>query len=98
MFVGENAENITIEGAGEINVESGDDGIVFKSSCTLNRLGICENITVKNCSIRNRCNAIKFRTETNGGFFDIISENIKITDTRLAGISFESVDGATVKI
>ena len=90
----DNSKNVTIKNC---DVESGDDGIVFKSSYTLNRLGKCEQITVENCEIRSRCNAIKFGTETNGGFFDITVENVKISDTRLAGIAVESVDGATVK-
>ena len=90
----DNSKNVKIRGC---KVESGDDGIVFKTSYTLNRLETCEQITVENCEIRSRCNAIKFGTETNGGFFDITVENVKISDTRLAGIAVESVDGATVK-
>lgn len=81
----------------DCTVESGDDGIVFKSSYTLNRLDFCKDIAVKNCSVKSRCNAIKFGTETNGGFYDVSVENINIADTRLAGIAVESVDGATVK-
>ncbi|MCQ2755120.1 MAG: glycosyl hydrolase family 28 protein, partial [bacterium] len=77
-------------------VESGDDGIVFKSSYTLNRLDICKNILVSNCIIKSRCNAIKFGTETNGGFKDIIITNCKCFDSRITGISVESVDGAHV--
>ena len=90
----DNSKDVSIE---DCEVESGDDGIVFKSSYTLNRLGVCERITVKNCAIRSRCNAIKFGTETNGGFSDITVENVRISDTRLAGIAVESVDGAAVK-
>ncbi len=89
----DNCKNVHIRGC---DVESGDDGIVFKSSYTLNRLETCERINVENCEIRSRCNAIKFGTETNGGFSDIAVENVKISDTRLAGIAVESVDGAVV--
>lgn len=81
----------------DCRVEAGDDGIVFKSSYTLNRLDFCKDITVENCSVKSRCNAIKFGTETNGGFYDISIKNVDISDTRLAGIAVESVDGATVK-
>ena len=77
-------------------VESGDDGIVFKSSYTLNRLDICKDILVKNCIIKSRCNAIKFGTETNGGFKDILITNCKCFDSRITGISVESVDGGHV--
>lgn len=80
----------------DCDVETGDDGIVFKSSYTLNRLDICKDIHVWDCRIKSRCNAIKFGTETNGGFEDILIENIKIRDTRITGIAVESVDGAIV--
>ncbi len=78
------------------DVESGDDGIVFKSSYTLNRLDICKDIKVYDCRVKSRCSAIKFGTETNGGFEDILVENIDINDTRLTGIAIESVDGAVI--
>ncbi len=77
-------------------VESGDDGIVFKASYTLNRLSDCENITVNDCKISSRCNAIKFGTETNGDFKNITLENVRISNTRLAGIALESVDGSHI--
>lgn len=77
-------------------VESGDDGIVFKSSYTLNRLEYCKNIKVSDCVVKSRCNAIKFGTESNGGFFDIDIKNIKIFNSRITGISLETVDGALI--
>ncbi len=87
------SKNVTIENC---DVESGDDGIVFKASYTLNRLSACENITVNNCDISSRCNAIKFGTETNGDFKDITIENVRIKNTRLSGIAVESVDGSHI--
>ncbi len=87
------SKNVTIENC---EVESGDDGIVFKASYTLNRLSACENITVNNCDISSRCNAIKFGTETNGDFKDITIENVRIQNTRLSGIAVESVDGSRI--
>ena len=87
----DNSKNVIIS---DCDVETGDDGIVFKSSYTLNRLDICKDIKVKNCRIKSRCNAIKFGTETNGGFENIEIENIEIRETRIAGIAIESVDGA----
>ena len=89
----DNSKNVCIH---DCEVESGDDGIVFKSSYTLNRLDICENIHVWNCKVKSRCNAIKFGTETNGGFERFLIENIKIYDTRISGIAIESVDGAII--
>ena len=87
----DNSENVKIHGC---TIEAGDDAIVFKSSYTLNKLGICKNIHVWDCDLKSRCNAIKFGTETNGGFEDILVEDIRIKDTRIAGMAIESVDGA----
>ncbi|MBQ3506534.1 MAG: hypothetical protein IJA89_07180 [Clostridia bacterium] len=89
----DNSKNVRIH---DCEVETGDDGIVFKSSYTLNCLGICEDIHVWNCKIKSRCNAIKFGTETNGGFKNILIENIEVFETRITGISIESVDGAVI--
>lgn len=89
----DNSKNVRIH---DCEVETGDDGIVFKSSYTLNRLGICEDIHVWDCKIKSRCNAIKFGTETNGGFENILIEDIEVRETRITGISIESVDGAVI--
>ena len=89
----DNSKNVRIH---DCDVETGDDGIVFKSSYTLNKLDICKDIHVWDCKIKSRCNALKLGTETNGGFENILIENIEIKDTRITGISIESVDGAIV--
>ena len=89
----DNSKNVRIH---DCEVESGDDAIVFKSSYTLNRLDICKDIKVWNCKLKSRCNAIKFGTETNGGFENIDIENIEMYETRMCGIAIESVDGAVI--
>lgn len=86
----DNSKNVKIT---DCDIETGDDGIVFKSSYTLNRLDFCKDIRVRNCRIKSRCNAIKFGTETNGGFYGIDIRNCYIYDTRITGIAIESVDG-----
>lgn len=78
-------------------IESGDDGIVLKSSYTLNRRQACSDVVVRNCVIKSRCNALKFGTESNGGFKNIKIENIVIYNTRITGISIESVDGGDIE-
>ena len=87
----DNSKNVRIY---DCDVEAGDDAIVFKSSYTLNRLDICKDIKVWDCRLKSRCTAIKFGTETNGGFENIHVENIDIRETRITGIGIESVDGA----
>ena len=89
----DNSKNVCIY---DCDVEAGDDAIVFKSSYTLNRLDICKDIKVWNCRLKSRCTAVKFGTETNGGFENIFIENIDIRETRITGIAIESVDGAIV--
>lgn len=89
----DNSKNVRIY---DCDVEAGDDAIVFKTSYTLNRLDICKDIKVWNCRLKSRCTAIKFGTETNGGFENIQIENIDIRETRITGIGIESVDGAIV--
>lgn len=89
----DNSTNVKIY---DCDVIAGDDGIVFKSSYTLNRLEVCRNMKVWNCKIQSRCNALKFGTETNGGFYDTEIENIEISNTRISAIAIESVDGAII--
>ncbi|MBQ8409294.1 MAG: right-handed parallel beta-helix repeat-containing protein [Clostridia bacterium] len=89
----DNSKNVSIH---DCDIDCGDDGIVFKSSYTLNRLDVCRDITVKNCRVKSRCSAIKFGTETNGGFYNITVENIDVRETRITGIAIESVDGAII--
>ncbi len=89
----DNSKNVRIH---DCEVEAGDDAIVFKSSYTLNRLDICKDIRVWDCKLKSRCYALKFGTETNGGFENIEIENIFIKDTRIGGIGIESVDGAVI--
>ncbi len=89
----DNSKNVRIH---DCEVEAGDDGIVFKSSYTLNKIDVCKDIRVWNCKVKSRCHAVKFGTETNGGFEDILIEDLEIFDTRMCGISIESVDGAII--
>ncbi len=89
----DNSSNVKIY---DCDVIAGDDGIVMKSSYTLNRLEVCRNLKIWNCKIQSRCNALKFGTETNGGFYDTEIENIEISNTRISAIAIESVDGAII--
>lgn len=89
----DNSKNVRIY---DCDIEAGDDAIVFKSSYTLNKIDFCKDIKVWNCRIRSRCNAVKFGTETNGGFYDIDIRDIDIRDVRITALCVESVDGAIV--
>ena len=87
----DNSKNVRIH---DCDIEAGDDGIVLKSSFTLNRVDVCKDIRIWNCRVKTRCNALKFGTESKGGFINVHAENLEIFDTRISGIALESVDGA----
>jgi len=73
----------------DCNIESGDDAIVLKSTSAR----VCRDVTVSNCVLSSRCNALKMGTESNGGFQNIVITGCSIYNTRLAGIALEIVDG-----
>jgi len=54
------------------------------------------DVTVTNCVLSSRCNALKAGTESNGGFKNIVFSNCAIHDTHLAGVALEIVDGGTL--
>lgn len=81
--------------------DSDDDGITLKSSSDR----ACENIAISNCNISTICNALKFGTESSGGFRNISVNNLVVRQTvqedfrqthkpGLAGIAISVVDGA----
>ena len=76
------------------NIDSGDDGIVFKS---FSRDSGCSNITVTNCVITTNASGIKIGTESAGMFRDFAISNCVIYDTRGAAIGLMTVDGASIE-
>lgn len=97
----DNCRNVQIRNC---NIDCDDDGICFK---TTNSAGKCENIVVSNCLIASNCNAIKFGTETNGGYTNVAISNCVFTRSAyptiydrpyraLGGVALEVVDGAVM--
>lgn len=78
-------------------IRSGDDGIVLKSSYTLNKIKDCENVVITNCTVTSRCSAIKLGTESNGGFKNISISNCAVYDTFYGAVSIESTDGGNIE-
>lgn len=76
------------------NIDSGDDGIVFKS---FSQQQGCYNITVTNCVITTNASGIKIGTESCGEFKDITVSNCAIYNTRGAAIGLMTVDGASME-
>jgi len=71
-------------------IDSDDDGICLKSH---DAAAVCQNILVRNCTIRSSANGIKFGTASLGGFKNIKLINIKVFDTYRSAIALEAVDG-----
>jgi polygalacturonase len=96
-LVNHNNDGINIDSCERVvisdcNIRSGDDAIVLKSTSAR----VCRNVTVSNCVLSTRCNALKMGTESNGGFENIVMTGCSIYDTRLAGVALEIVDGGTM--
>ncbi len=88
------SENVIIS---DCNLFCGDDALVFKTSTYDGKVAPCKHITVSNCVISSRCNAIKFGTETTGDMKYITINNCTIYNVRCTGISIESIDGANLE-
>jgi len=76
------------------DIDTADDGICLKSD---RRELACEQITIRNCRIRSSASALKFGTNSYGGFRHITVENLKIYDTYRSAIALEIVDGGTLE-
>jgi polygalacturonase len=75
-------------------INSADDGICLKS---YNRGAWNDRVSISNCHIISSASAIKFGTESLGGFKNVTIDNIRIKDTFRSAIAIESVDGAEIE-
>ena len=71
-------------------IDADDDAICLKSH---DANAVCQNVVVRNCTIRSSANGIKFGTASLGGFRNIKLINIKVFDTYRSAIALEAVDG-----
>ena len=95
--VNANNDGIDIDSCNSVRISdcdiwSGDDAIVLKA--TTDRP--CRDVVVANCVLSSACNALKLGTESNGGFENIVISNCTISETRLAGLAIEMVDGGAL--
>lgn len=77
-------------------IKTGDDALVFKTSYFDRQKHDCQRITVNNCVLSSRANAIKFGTESAGDFKYINVSNCVVLNTQHSGIAIESADGANI--
>lgn len=71
-----------------------DDGICLKSENPKSR---CENIAVRNCTVRSSASAFKLGTGSFGGFKNIRVSDLTVYDTFRSAIALETVDGAVLE-
>ncbi|MGD0729915.1 MAG: glycosyl hydrolase family 28 protein [Terracidiphilus sp.] len=72
---------------------SADDAICLKSTTSRG----CRDVVISNCVASSRASAIKFGTDSHGGFRNIAINNCAIYDTTRSGIEIACVDGGLVE-
>jgi polygalacturonase len=72
------------------DIQSGDDALCIKATSPLPS----QNITLSDCTLATRCNAIKLGTESLGDFLHIHATRCTLHNIGMSGIALYSVDGA----
>ncbi len=78
------------------HIECADDCIVFKNTAAAMQYGPCENITVTNCTLISTSAAIKFGSESEDLFRNILIENCCISRSN-RGISLQLRDKGSIE-
>ena len=77
-------------------ISCADDCIVFKNTAAAMGYGPCENITVTGCTLTSTSAAIKFGSESEAPFRNILVENCVISRSN-RGISLQLRDGGSIE-
>lgn len=78
------------------HIECADDCIVFKNTAAAMKYGPCENITVTGCTLTSTSAAIKFGSESEDLFRNIVVENCVVSRSN-RGISLQLRDGGSIE-
>lgn len=102
-----NADGFDIVGSSNVTIEhsfisTADDGICIKNAVWEGCKSEMRNITIRNCEIISRTNAIKVGTETTHNISNITIKNCRLFMTDLypgtvSAISLEAVDGTKLE-
>jgi hypothetical protein len=76
------------------DINAADDGICLKSD---GRDLCCNHILIRNCRVRSSASALKFGTNSYGGFKNIKVEGLEVYDTYRSAIALETVDGGVME-
>jgi polygalacturonase len=88
----DHSKNVRISNS---HIESGDDCICLKNRREFAEYGICENITVSNCTMTSRSCAIKIGSENVDSIRRVVFDNCIITKAN-RGIGIQNRDEGTV--
>ncbi|MCD7796126.1 MAG: glycosyl hydrolase family 28 protein [Clostridiales bacterium] len=101
-----NSDGFDIAGSSNVNIRhcfisTADDGIVIKNAIWLGNREAMKNISVTDCEIISRTNAVKVGTETTYDISNITVSNCRLFMTDLypgsmSGISLETCDGTAL--
>ena len=80
----------------DCHIECADDCIVFKNTAAAMQYGPCENITVTNCTLISTSAAIKFGSESEALFRNILVQNCVISRSN-RGISLQLRDKGSIE-
>jgi polygalacturonase len=75
-------------------IDAADDGICLKSH---DPNKVCQNILIRNCTIRSSASAVKFGTASLGGFRNVRLISNKVFNTYRSAIALEAVDGGFIE-
>ena len=75
-------------------IDAADDGICLKSH---DPNKVCQNVSIRNCTLRSSASAVKFGTASLGGFRNIRLINNKVFNTYRSAIALEAVDGGFIE-
>ena len=89
----DHCQNVRIQGC---HIECADDCIVLKNTAAAMQYGPCENITVTNCTLVSSSAAIKFGSESEALFRNMVFENCVISRTN-RGISLQLRDKGSIE-
>lgn len=76
------------------HIDAADDGICLKSD---DPADACDSVYVHDCRVESSASAVKFGTNSFGGFKNIHIARIKVADTFRSAIAIEGVDGGIIR-
>ena len=75
-------------------IDADDDAVCLKSH---DPNKVCQNILVRDCTLRSSANAVKFGTASLGGFRNVRLINNKVFNTYRSAVALEAVDGGFIE-